>query len=178
MIFNRRSFWILTAATLGLYLVMVGWSLPLISEAAGGLRPFDMRPGGYSHEEAIAFLSALTPEGRQFYLTTQHRLDMIYPPLLGLMLGFSLWHLLRSVAAPIRQIMIVISLGVTVTDLWENAKVAAMLRLNPAEVAPETIAAASNITAAKSALTSVAMIILLSALLVRATLYWKNRNNA
>jgi hypothetical protein len=60
---NNRIFWLVVAATLGVYLVMVLWSIPRISAEAGGLPVFDLRPGGYTFEEARAFLAALSPEG-------------------------------------------------------------------------------------------------------------------
>ena len=74
---TRRAVMALFAATIGLYLVMLLWSLPKIAAEAGGLTPFDMRPGGYSLAEARAFLAALSPEGTAFYLGVQHRLDMV-----------------------------------------------------------------------------------------------------
>ncbi|GGE39817.1 hypothetical protein [Actibacterium pelagium] len=178
MIFSRRSFWILVAVTLGVYLVMVFWSLPLIAEAAGGQTPFDMRPGGYSYDDAQAFLVALSPEGRAFYLSTQHKFDLIYPPLLGLMLGFALWHQLGGVPKPLRLISVLLCGAVTITDLWENALVAQMLRLDPTDLTTEIVAKASGVTVAKSTLTTIAMGLLLVAICVRALLRRKQRKDA
>ena len=69
---------------------MVLWSLPLISEMAGGGIPFDMRPGGYSFDDALVFLREITDAGRHFYLSTQHLLDMFYPTLLAITLAIPL----------------------------------------------------------------------------------------
>ncbi len=44
----KAAFWILFAATLSVYIVMVTWSLPEVSRAASGMMPFDLRPGGYN----------------------------------------------------------------------------------------------------------------------------------
>ncbi len=82
----RLIFWIMFAVMLGVYLVMVLWSLPLLMADAGGLPAFDLRPAGYSHDEAQAFLAALSPEGRAFYLDVQQWLDTAYPALLGVVL--------------------------------------------------------------------------------------------
>ena len=68
----------------GVYAAMLLWTLPAITEAAGGLMPFDMRPFGYTHTEAVNFLAALTPEGLSLYLGPQAWLDRAYPALLGL----------------------------------------------------------------------------------------------
>ena len=43
-----KIYWVVVAAMVTNYLTMVLWSLPLVSEMAGGGVPFDMRPGGYS----------------------------------------------------------------------------------------------------------------------------------
>ncbi len=86
----RLAFWLLFAATLGVYATMLGWTLPAISAAAGGLPAFDMRPGGYSFDEAKAFLAALSPEGKALYLDVQHKLDTAYPGLLAATLFFAI----------------------------------------------------------------------------------------
>ncbi len=64
---SNRIFWLLFAVMLGDYLAMVLWSIPALSRDAGGLAVFDMRPGGYSFDEARAFLAALSPDGARFY---------------------------------------------------------------------------------------------------------------
>ena len=96
MVSRRVAFWALFAVTNIVYLVMVVWSLPKVSEAAGGLVPFDMRPTGYSFEEAKAFLAALGPEGTAFYLHVQQRLDLLYPALLAATLFFAIRALTPS----------------------------------------------------------------------------------
>jgi len=42
----RLTFWMIFAVMMGVYLVMVLWSLPLIMADAGGLPAFDLRPTG------------------------------------------------------------------------------------------------------------------------------------
>ena len=53
----RVLFWTCFAAAMAIYIAMILWSLPVITEAAGGLAPFDMRPFGYTLADAQAFLS-------------------------------------------------------------------------------------------------------------------------
>ena len=77
----------------GVYAAMLLWTLPAITEAAGGLMPFDMRPFGYTHTEALNFLAALTPDGLALYLGPQAWLDRAYPALLGLFLAWSFLRL-------------------------------------------------------------------------------------
>ena len=54
----KRAFWVVFAAMVLVYCAMVLWSLPIIMKDANGLMPFDLRPGGYTTEDARAFLAA------------------------------------------------------------------------------------------------------------------------
>ncbi|RYE85016.1 MAG: hypothetical protein EOP19_10320 [Hyphomicrobiales bacterium] len=86
----RKLFWMLCGVTLAVYLAMVLWSLPVVSAGAGGLAPFDMRPGGYDYAAAVAFLDAITPAAAAFYRDVQQRFDLVYPALAALTLFFAL----------------------------------------------------------------------------------------
>lgn len=141
-----RLFWALLAVTLGIYAVMVAWSLPQIAGMAGGLTPFDMRPMGYSAGEARAFLAALGDEGRGFYLSVQQRLDTVYPGLLAVVLVWTLARLYRGAAAVALQILAVTA---SAADYLENHAVATLLRAG-AEISDAMIAAASRWTLLKS----------------------------
>ena len=157
----RRAtvFWALFMAALALYLVIVLWSLPRISAEAGGLSPFDMRPMGYSLDEARDFLTALSDSGRTFYLGTQHRLDWLYPALLGtaFALGFSL--LFRG---GLLWLLILLSACVVAFDWLENLAVADLLRAEPAALDVDQVAAAARWSVLKSAATTLAWIALVA----------------
>jgi hypothetical protein len=151
---NRRSLlllWCVVAVTLAVYLVMILWSLPKIADWAGGLLPFDMRPLGYSPEEARAFLAALPAEGRAFYQTVQHRLDLIYPGLFALSLILAFRRL-----APGAQGMALAAVAITGAgfDYAENAAVEALLSGEPTDAALVT---ASRLTLAKSVCTTLTL---------------------
>jgi hypothetical protein len=165
---QRLLFWALVALTLTTYAAMLTWSLPTLSAAAGGLAPFDMRPGGYGLAEAEAFLRALTPDGRHFYKTVQHRLDIAYPGLLALTLflaivgaaprRFGLWR--YALATP--------AIGVAVFDWFENAAVAGMLRAGVDGLTGAMVASASTWTVLKSGATTLTMTILVGLLFLKA----------
>ena len=165
---NRTANIALFAATLAIYLVMVLWSLPRIAEGAGGLIPFDLRPGGYSVDETRMFLGAIDAETTAFYLTTQHRLDLLYPALLaaslaaGLIWSWSGW--------PRWLVGGFILLGVlgAATDYTENVRVAVMLRAGPEALTPKMVAAASTASLTKASLTTLATLALIVGLLQRA----------
>jgi len=165
----------LFAVTMGIYTVMVVWSLPLITSAAGGLAPFDMRPTGYSETEGRLLLAALDGETRAFYLGTQQRLDLIYPVLLALTLSFAIWHLFRGMPAYLRAVMVVFPILGAAFDYLENARVAVLLRLAEPGVSAGQIAAASQATLFKSGFTIVAMILVVGGLVGAILKRWKFR---
>jgi len=81
--------WISFGLALIVYAFMVLNTLPGIATYAEGAVAFDMRPGGYSFEEAQGFLAKLGDEGRHYYLTRQLVLDIFYPAFLAMALfGF------------------------------------------------------------------------------------------
>ena len=153
-------FWVLFAATTAIYAVMVMWSLPKISTMAGGLAPFDMRPMGYSLDEATAFLTALTDEGRTFYLSTQHWLDTFYPPLLALTLAIGL-RIMSPVQSPaIKLLLVVIPILAMLADLFENTWVSFLLN-SPGYIDAGAVEYANVGTLIKSILTTLTMSLLL-----------------
>lgn len=161
----KRAFWLVFLAMAAVYATMLLWTLPTISAAAGGLAPFDMRPLGYSFEQARAFLAALTEEGRKLYLDVQHRLDLVYPLLLAatLVLGC----LLLTSSMPLRWLVIAPALLGMVFDYLENAAVADMLTAGHQQLTAELVAEASRWTLLKSLATTVAMLLVLALLLWR-----------
>ena len=122
---KHRAFYVLLSlATAALYLAMVLWSLPEITIEADGLRPFDLRPLGYSAAQAEAFLNALSGEGRVFYAQTQHWLDTLFPALLAC---WGVWTLWLFYTGPLRWVLIVLAVLGAGFDYAENTAVADLL---------------------------------------------------
>jgi di/tricarboxylate transporter len=165
----------LFAATVGLYLVMVLWSLPRISSEAGGLIPFDMRPLGYGFEEAKAFLAALTPEGKRFYTQVQHRLDLAYPAMMALSLAVALGWAWRDVPRAVVAAMILVAFAGAGFDYLENSMVGAILDAGPDGVTAGMVRAASSASVLKSAATTVAMTLLVTGAARRGWQGWRRR---
>ncbi len=155
----HRVFWCVFAITMAIYLAMLFWTMPGISAQAGGLIPFDMRPSGYSFEEAREFLSALTEEGRTLYLGPQHVLDLFYPGLLMLTLILGYFLLFSK---PWAIGFSGVAVFAAVFDWSENAKVAGLLKTGPAALTPEQVASASLLTVLKSGAVTLCMIALLA----------------
>lgn len=155
------AFWILFGVTLAVYATMLVWSLPVVSNAAGGAAPFDMRPAGYTFEDTKAFLAALSADGRAFYLDVQQRLDLFYPALLAATLFFAIVLLAPAGRGVWRWVLAATAIPGAVFDYLENHQVAAMLALGPDAVTPEMAATASRWTVLKSGFSTIAMVILL-----------------
>lgn len=166
-------FWLLVAATGAVYAAMAVWSLPRISDAAGGLMPFDLRPFGYTETEAREFMRRLSDEGRAFYLTVQHRLDLAFPALLAAMLAWTAFRLPPPGWRAVRWVLVIAAIGGMGADYVENHAVAAMLALPPDAVTPDQIATASRWTVLKSLGATLAMslgvVLLARAVIARLT---------
>lgn len=147
-------------AAAGVYLVMIFVTLANI-ETLSGLRPFDMRPGGYSAELASALIDGLGPSGRQYYLTRQIPLDTVYPALMALTLVSLLkWLGSRDVSPKLVRVGIWLSVAAAVADYLENAGICFMILSWP-DVAANTVMAASAASIVKSGLTTAAVLIVL-----------------
>jgi hypothetical protein len=169
------AFWILFAVTVVVYGAMVLWSLPRIAAAAGGLAPFDMRPTGYSFDEAKGFLAALSPDGFAFYLGVQGKLDAIYPALLAATLFFAIATLVPMRLGVWRWVLALIAIPGAVFDYLENAAVSAMLTGGADGLTTAAVSTADRWTVLKSAFTAVAMITLVLLLVGRLVrrLLWR-----
>lgn len=150
-------YWIVTALTVLLYAVMVTWSLPIIADAAGGLIPFDMRPLGYGVDEAKVFLTALSDEGREFYLTIQHRLDLAYPAMLAFVLGAGGMGLTHARFRWVGCGTAFAAIVGTLADYSENRAVARLLKGDPELPSGYDIDIANISTLIKSGATTIAM---------------------
>ena len=170
---RRLTFWAVVAAALAVYAAMVLWSIPRIQAEAGGLPVFDMRPGGYGIEEARAFLTALSDEGRDFYLRVQHRLDLIYPALLALATGWALLRLAPGGGA--WRLLALVPVPGMVFDWLENGAVARMLTAGPEGLTAAMVERASFWSQLKAGFTTGSLSLLLILLALRALRRWRAR---
>jgi hypothetical protein len=172
---GRAAYIGLFALCLAVYLAIVLWSLPFIAGAAGGLTPFDLRPTGYGFADAKAFLTALSPEGLARYAGAQRLLDLLYPPLLALVLAIPLWLFSARLPGAVRLALVALTVLGMLFDLLENYRVAGMLAAGPDRVTADMVAAASRATVIKSAATGAAMVVLLGLLVWRGVQRWRGR---
>jgi hypothetical protein len=168
-----RLFWAVVVATLAVYAVMLGWSIPAISDAAGGRAVFDMLPAGYSYAEAQAFLAALSPEGADLYLRVQHRLDLIYPALLAISTGWAMVRLAPNWRW--RSALLLAPIPGMVFDYLENRAVAAMLSAGADGLTPEMVAQASRYSQLKAIFSTLSLGLLLVLILAWTFRRWRAR---
>ena len=84
---------VLLAGNVALWAVMFFGTLAHLQALTGGAAPFDIRPLGYSYEEARSFLTAIGQQGRAYYLNRQLILDTVYPPFYAVSRALALWWL-------------------------------------------------------------------------------------
>lgn len=145
----RLAFWFLAGATLVVYLFLVLVFGPRIHAATGGLPVFDLRLGGYTLEEARAFLAALTPEAAQIYLGPVGWLDTLFPGLFAATLYCALVVLLRPRLGGNARFVAALAAVPAIFDWLENAAVAAMVKAGPDGVTEQMAASASRWTVLK-----------------------------
>ncbi|MBO6719962.1 MAG: hypothetical protein JJ913_18560 [Rhizobiaceae bacterium] len=172
----RGLFWLLSAATLVLYLVMVKWSLPYIASEAGGLAAFDMRPVGYTFDDAHAFLAALSDAGNAFYRDVQHQLDLLFPGLLAAWLFLTIAALLPSRLGYWRYVIAAPVILTAVFDWAENGAVAGMLAAGTDGLTEEMVRTANGWTIAKATASTVAYTALLVLLIWKGVARWRRRS--
>ncbi len=138
-----------------MWAVMFFGPLTHLSRLAGGAAPFDIRPFGYSYEEARAFLDAIGAAGRRYYASPELLLDMFYPPLYAVSRGLALWWLTmpgRGRDGPwplrLRYALIAVPLAMASLDVIENLCIAAMLWTWP-DLSPLMVQISSAITRVK-----------------------------
>jgi hypothetical protein len=172
----RGLLWLLSAATLALYLAMVLWSLPYIASEADGLAAFDMRPIGYGFEEAHAFLGALSDEGNAFYRNVQHQLDLFFPGLLAAWLFLTIAALLPTRLGGWRYVLAAPVILTAIFDWSENDAVAELLAAGADGITEDMVRAANGWSIAKATASTVAYSAMLVLLIWKGVAWWRRRS--
>ena len=157
----NKTYWLVVIATFAVYVTMVVWSLPVISSDANDLMPFDMRPTGYTFAEAQAFLIALSADGTAFYQNIQHKLDMAFPLLEALSVGWGMFLLAPESWRGGRWLLAAAAVPGMIFDYLENANVAVILRAGAENLTREMVDLASFYTILKSTFVTISLVILL-----------------
>jgi len=163
--------------------VMVFGTLAFLRRTAGGLEPFDLRPFGYTPEEARALLYALSDIGRAYYADVQLQLDTAFPALYAISRGLLLLWVTapgrtaeRPLPLPARLALLVLPLATAWFDYFENEGIAAMLAAGP-QAGDDLIERTSLWTRAKS-LAGLATELVCVSLAAIAYMRWRHRRRA
>lgn len=165
----RSSLYMATALTVAVWLTMLVVTMPHLEALTGSLRVFDMRPAGYTFEEAKSILTGLGEAGRTYYRETQQGLDSIFPLLI--FLTVSGWQILLArklaligIRLPVWAVALLIAVNVAgaIADYSENGAVRQMLVAGADSVTPADVEAANLMTVMKSVINSVSYMLLLA----------------
>ncbi len=153
---------ILFTLTMCVYLTMILYTIPTLSNFAPTLPIFDLAPSGYSFEYANELLFALGSDGRNMYLYTQLPLDFIYPGLFSITYSLLLIWLFRksfSVDSKVHYLFFVPLLA-GLFDYCENVFIIKMIESFP-NLQVGTVNISSIFTVLKSGFTTLFFILLL-----------------
>lgn len=168
--------WISFGLALIIYAFMILNTLPSIATYADGAVAFDMRPGGYSFDEAQSFLVKLGENGRHYYLTRQLVLDIFYPVFLAMALFGFLKMLANSAKGAWKNALIIgaySSFVCAAFDYAENILIANMLLSE--EIHVSLVGTASWMTVGKSLGTTIVFCVLLIGIVVKISQNLKRR---
>ena len=163
--------------------LMMFWTLAYLRRTAGGLAPFDLRPFGYTPEEARALLYALSGIGRAYYADVQLQLDTAFPALYAVSRGLLLLWLTapgRTATRPLpllaRLALLLLPLATAWFDYFENEGIAAMLAADQ-KASDELIERTSFLTRAKllAGLATELLCVILAAI---AFVRWRHRRQS
>jgi hypothetical protein len=163
--------------------VMMFGTLAYLRRTAGGLEPFDLRPFGYTPDEARALLYALSDIGRAYYADVQLQVDTAFPALYAISRGLLLLWVTapgrtaeRPLPLPARLALLVLPLATAWFDYFENEGIAAMLAAGP-QAGDDLIERTSLWTRAKS-LAGLATELVCVSLAAIAYMRWRHRRRA
>jgi hypothetical protein len=170
---------VLLAGNGALWAVMFFGTLAHLQALAGGAAPFDIRPLGYSYEEARSFLAATGEQGRAYYLSRQLILDTVYPPFYAVSRALALWWLTMpgrlydgAILQRWRWTLVAIPVVMASFDGVENVCIAKML-WNWPDLSPGLVQVSSLATRLKF-IAGVFTEISMAALAVPALLRWRS----
>ena len=157
-----KTILVLFILTQGIYLVMLGITIPQVREYTGEMEVFDLRAQGYSTDYALELLETLGEQGRDLYLTRQIPMDLIYPGLYlvtyTLLLSYIFEHAFSD-GSFMQHLVFVPVLG-GVFDYLENIGIIVMLTTYPDF--SSTVAQATNLfSVSKSLFTTVFFVLLI-----------------
>ena len=151
---SGRVVLLLFIATMLVYLTILFYTIPSVTDQAPNMKVFDMSPGGYSQTYAEELLGAIGPTGREAYLKRQVPIDFIYPGLFALTYTLMLvWIFKKSFNAKSKVFSLALIPAIAgLFDYFENICIILMIKSFPT-LDSNLVNVSSMFSITKSALT-------------------------
>jgi hypothetical protein len=157
---------------------MMAFTFPRIN-AQFGTQAFDLKPMGYSLEEATLMLQNLDQSTIDFYVFPQLLLlDILYPILLALFLSTLIIRLSNLIFVSPNHIysnLFMLPFIAMLIDYLENIMILVMIT-NPAEVSSGVIKATSIFTQMKGVFTTISWVVILILFVIWLNKKWSDKN--
>ena len=156
--------------SMSVYLLMILYSIPLVSGYAPEMVLFDMSPTGYTYDYAISLLLRLGTEGRGLYLSRQLPLDLVYPLSFGISHALIICWLLDKAGAtsPLASYTCLLPVAGCFLDYSENIAIISMLTNYPS-ITESVVQLSSILTISKSVFVTITYLFICVLLVVTAT---------
>ena len=94
--FSWRNVLVLFIVTQIVYGIILGFTIPMVTEYSSGMKLLDTMPMGYNSAYVERLLNILGEEGRRLYLSYQIPVDMVYPGLFAVAHSLLLMGIFRK----------------------------------------------------------------------------------
>ena len=130
---------------------MVTVTMPKTTELSDGMKLLDLMPAGYDLSYVSQLFSSIGESGREYYLTRQIPVDMIYPLLFGISYSLLLGYLLKKLNKlnASSSYLCLLPLIAGLSDYLENIGIISMLKSYP-DLTPAYVRATSTFSQIKS----------------------------
>jgi hypothetical protein len=152
-------FWAVLITACLVFGAMRVW-VPQVIHEDEPLPTFDARIGGYDLVAAETYLKALSEAEKRKYLDVVQRLDIAFPLLLAVAVGWSILRLTPIGWGRARYLLPLVAVPAMVSDYVENLAVTGLLISNPANLSPDLVRFASRATQTKFAFLALEFIVI------------------
>ena len=143
------TFWAVVTTTVLVFVAMQIWAKPVVCHEGTMLPTFDARICGYDIDATRTYLTELPEAEKRKYLDVMQRLDLVFPLLLAITIGWWILRLTPKGWGRVRCFLPLVVLPAMFFDYLENMAVAHILNSGPEELSPDFVRFASDATRMK-----------------------------
>ena len=151
-----RTIFVLFLITMTVYVVMLTITIPKLMMFSEGKEILDMMPGGYDTAYVRELMTALSEEGRSYYLTKQLPLDFFYPALFAVTYSLIFMFFLRKIGKhqTARRVFAFLPVIAGLADYIENICIIALLKAFP-NISADLVLSSSIASVVKASSTTI-----------------------